>query len=100
MHQGGRFHYPAFLGKLEPVWNVIVQRAFPLTIGVTTIQTAIRLLLYIWLTKILVYLNKLCLTQWRIMFFRVVATHLDKLKIVTHAITPLLRQVRDFFALY
>jgi hypothetical protein len=76
------FHQVAFGNQLQPVGNVIVHWALPLTIGVATGQAAVRLISRFTGIKGVINFNKLTDTALHIALWWVNSLYIEKLKLV------------------
>src|SRR5690606_4746471 len=70
----------AFGNELEPIRNEIMHRAFPLAIWITATQTTVRLFRDLALRVGLVDLYKLMFTGANLLFRRIFAPYIEKLK--------------------
>src|SRR5690606_16442187 len=81
----------SFIGKLQPVRDVVMNRALPLTVRVTAGKTAIRLRFGLAFRKRFVDFHKLDLADLQRLLRRINALQVDKLiNVLTHD-DPLLR---------
>ncbi|MND98509.1 hypothetical protein D3C80_908660 [compost metagenome] len=80
-----RLHDATFIRQLQPVRDVVVNRAFPFAIRVTAGQTTVRLRFRLSFRKRLVNLYKLNFTDLQRFLWRINALQVDKLiNILTH----------------
>ena len=81
----------SLIGQLQPVWNVVMHRAFPLAVRVAAGQAAISLCFGLAFGKRLVNLDKFDLADLQRLLRRINALQVDKLiNVLTHD-DPLLR---------
>ena len=86
------FKNTPFVSQLQPVRDVVMDRAFPLAVRVTAGQAAVCLRLSLTFGKRLVNFDKLDLTDLQRFLWRINALQVDKLVyVLTHCCYPLLR---------
>src|SRR5690554_620054 len=83
MTQLNRLHDVAFRNQLQPIGNVVVNRALPLTIGIAAFQTPVGLGCCAIGSERVVDFTKLLFAFLRRDFFRICPPYFYKLKIVT-----------------
>jgi hypothetical protein len=70
----------SFFGQLQPVRNIVMDRAFPLAIGIAAVDTAICLHLYLRLLKRMVDFHEFMAPSFNPFFLGIDPLYLDKLE--------------------
>ncbi len=81
-----RFEDVALADQLQPVGNVVVDRALPLAVGVTAVQAAMRLAGRLHGLERLVDLGELAGAGARRLLLRILTTDVDELKVVVQTV--------------
>jgi hypothetical protein len=87
MTQLHRFHDIPLGDQLEPIGDKVMHRAFPLTVGVATLQAAVCLRSRLFGLVRLIDFAKLLFADLCRYFFRPLTANIDKLKIVLQTVS-------------